>query len=461
MPEPTYRHVNHTGEARDWGRSLRSGLKRSAHSEFEAPDRDPVAIIEEQNSYRIESLVPVRIGRMLESPFAFYRGTAAIMARDLSAELRTGVNVVSCGDAHAANFGFFAAPDRRKIFDLNDFDEAAVGPWEWDVKRLAGSVAVGFRHRGFTDPEATDAARAVVWSYRNTMRELFAMSAAERYYFRVEFDELVAASTGDRTKALKKLGRKAEKKTSERVLEKFTTADVTGEPRIVDQPPILQHLSGVREAQVETALSRYMKTLRPDIATLLSQYRLVDFAVRVVGVGSVGTRCFIALLLDPSGSPLFVQIKEAQPSVLETYGGITPVPIRGLGDRDRKQQGYRVVSGQQVLQAASDPFLGWVRTPNGIDYYLRQFRDMKGSVDLDNVPRLGFHNYGVLCGRLLARAHSQSPGAAAIAGYLGTSETFDNSVARWSLAYADQAEKDYEALRKAVKKGRLPAEYGV
>lgn len=459
--KPEFRFESSTFEARAWGKSLRADTPRSRHGEFEAADRDPVAIIERQNRSRLQDLIPVRIGRMLESPFAFYRGTAAVMAHDLSNEARTGAFVVSCGDAHIANFGFFASPDRRLLFDLNDFDESAPAPWEWDVKRLAGSVTIGYRHNGFSDEQAREATRAAVWSYRSTLRELHEMSALERYYYRVEYEDLEALATGERLEQLRKVSRKARKKNSQRVLHQITTTDQDGTPRIVDQPPILQHFTEMDRTQVDHVIERYMKTLRPDLNLVFSKFHMVDYALRIVGVGSVGTRCVITLMLGPSGIPLFLQLKEAQPSVLETYGRINPMPIRGLGDRDRKLEGYRVVSCQQVLQAASDPFLGWVRTRTGVDYYVRQFRDMKGSVDLESLHQDGFIAYGMLCGRLLARAHGQSPGSAAIVGYLGQSEVFDNAIADWAKQYADQSERDYEALEAAVGNGRLPAERGI
>jgi len=245
------------------------------------------------------------------------------------------------------------------------------------------------------------------------------------------------------------------------VLRQITTTDEDGTPRIVDQPPILQHFTAMDRAEVEHVIERYIHTLRPDLSLIFSKFRMVDYALRIVGVGSVGTRCAIVLMLGPSDFPLFLQFKEAQRSVLQTWGRINPMPIRGLGDRDRRQEGYRVVSCQQVLQAASDPFLGWVRTRTGLDFYVRQFRDMKGSVSLDLLPADAFLSYVILCGRILARAHSQSPGSAAIPGYLGRSESFDGAVTSWAKDYADRSERDFEALEKAVRAGRLPAESGV
>ncbi|MGK2931559.1 MAG: DUF2252 domain-containing protein [Solirubrobacterales bacterium] len=450
-------------EDRARGRALRSEIKRSAHKEFRAAQRDPVWIVEKQNESRLEELVPVRIGRMLQSRFAYYRGTAATMAYDLSKESRTGIHVAICGDAHASNFGLFAAPDRRVLFDLNDFDEAGPGPWEWDVKRLVTSIEVGFRHRGFTQEQARSACLTAARTYRTRLGELTELSATERYFKRAELDQVrtMAADEAGR-KLIAKTVKKASRRTSTQVLGKIVTTTEDGKPRIQDQPPILQHIDHVYPLdQIQEIYDRYKLTLRPDIALLLSRYRIADYAFRVVGVGSVGTRCVILLLSGPMGEPLFLQIKEADKSVLETWGDIPQAPLPGLGSSHVPSNGYRVVSTQLVLQAASDPFLGWIGDVRGVDYYVRQFRDMKGSADLDSLTASQFENYGAICAAVLARAHSQSPGWAAIVGYLGNSDVFDKAVASWSKSYADQTERDLEALEGAVKSGRLPCETGV
>jgi uncharacterized protein (DUF2252 family) len=450
-------------EDRALGKSLRGKIKRSEHSVFTPTDRDPVAIIEKQNETRIQELVPVRIGRMLQSRFAYYRGTAANMAFDMSKESRTEIQVISCGDAHVANFGLFAAPDRRVLIDLNDFDEAGPGPWEWDIKRMAASIEVGYRHRGFTPEQAEAACMAAVRSYRTRLAELTELSATERYFRRAEVGDIQNMAADERgRKLISKTVKKARGRTSEKVLGKIVTTTEDGRPRIQDQPPILQHFEHIMSRdEIRQVYDRYKASLRPDIALLLSGFELVDYAHRVVGVGSVGTRCVIILLIGPQDEPIFIQLKEADKSVLETWGGIRPSPLPGLGDRAAPSNGYRVVSTQQVLQAASDPFLGWIEDVRGVDYYVRQFRDMKGSADLETLTVTQFQNYGAICGALLARAHSQSPGWAAIPGYLGGSDIFDRAVASWSRSYADQAELDFEALEKAVKSGRLPAETGV
>lgn len=450
-------------EARAFGKGLRKNAPRSEQATFTpAATRDPLGIIEEQNTDRLPHLIPVRIGRMLESPFAYYRGTAGPMAADLAEEARSGFLVTGCGDAHISNFGLFGSPDRRILFDMNDFDEAGPCPWEWDVKRMATSVVLACRDSGIGKKDTEAATIASIRSYRETTGRLHAMSAVDRYFIRLEGQTLVeAASTKKGKKMLEKGLAKASRRNSEKVLSKITTDSSGAEPRIVPDPPILQRIDGFEEI-VRGAFERYLTTLPPDRATLLSQFRLVDMALRVVGVGSVGTRCLILLLLGPDGSPLFLQIKEATASVLETYGKIPPRTIQGLGDEDAWMAGYRVVSGQEVLQAASDPFLGW--TPGaqaGRQFYVRQFKDMKGSADLSNMDPEQFMGYGALCGAMLARGHSQSPGSGAIGGYLGNSDRFDKAIAKWSNAYADQMERDFEAFEKAVDRGRFPVEKGV
>lgn len=449
-------------DAFELGRRLRKDVRRSEQGEYTpAVNRDPIAILEQQNEQRIKDLVPVRIGRMLESPFAYYRGAAGPMASDLSSGPWSGYMVIGCGDAHVGNFGLYGAPDRQVVFDLNDFDEAGPSPWEWDLKRMACSIEIGCRNNGISADNTRDAVLASAREYRERMAQLWTRPALDRYYFRVDYELLMNQIKG--TKQRKRLHEgvsRARRRTSDRVLKKITTEGPGGEARIVPQPPILQRVDGYGD-RVRHILDRYSATLRADLALLLSQFTVVDYALRVVGVGSVGTRCFIILLTGPMGAPLFLQLKEAVPSVLETYGGIKNRPLRGLGDQDANMAGYRVVSCQQTLQAASDPFLGWARGDLGFDYYIRQFKDMKGSVDLASLKAKPFKNYGRLCATLLARAHSQSPGAAAIAGYLGKSDSFDKAIANWSREYANQVERDFVELERSVKTGRLPAETGV
>ncbi|MCC5951886.1 MAG: DUF2252 domain-containing protein [Acidimicrobiia bacterium] len=446
------------------GRKRRDQLGRGAHATFACSGRDPVSILEEQHVDRLAGLVPVRIGRMLQSPFAYYRGSAAVMAHDLSSEQVTGHQPMICGDAHILNFGLFASPERRVLFDLNDFDESSLGPWEWDVKRMAASVHIGARDKGLTEVQATEATTQAVAAYRGTMAALCERTVLERYYFQVDTDWLQNVMTSDDQKMLHRSVRKASNRTSQRVLDKITTTSADGQVAIVDQPPIMVHIDELSMEFAEELFDQYRTSVRADVGVLLSQFRLVDSVLRVVGVGSVGTRCFVALLLGPDDEPLFLQIKEAPASVLQTYGGVPAALPPTVPPVPDGHEGHRVVSAQRILQAQSDPFLGWIVSAAGkgmvereVDYYVRQFRDMKGSVQLDALSVSQYADYCGLCGSLLARAHSQSPGAAFIAAYLGTSDKFDRAVASWSVAYADQIEQDYARLQRAVRENRLPA----
>lgn len=445
------------------GAELRRTLRRRAHAELVLPERDIVAVLEEQHTTRLPHLVPVRVGRMMQSPFAYYRGTAAQMAVDLRDAPRTDVRVVADGDAHVANFGLFASPERRLIFDLNDFDEASIAPWEWDVKRLGASIVLAGRDIGMAEDACRDAVVAAVAEYRTSLIKLYEATALERFYYRVEtsqLEELVRNDEG--RKVLVDAERKARKRTSDKVLRSITTTDAAGELRIVDQPPIVQHLGLVGPEAMPGLVRAYRDTVHQDISVLLEQYQLVDGALRIVGVGSVGTRCHILLLVGPAGEPLFLQAKEAQPSVLVTYGGMpmTRAGTRVLAQPTSGREGWRVVTGQRVMQAVSDRFLGWLEH-DGRDYYIRQFRDMKGSVDLATLQPATLHGYARLCGGLLARAHAQSPDGAVVRGYLDKGESFDTAVATWSRRYADQSEKDHATLVEAVRTGRLEAHEGV
>jgi uncharacterized protein (DUF2252 family) len=444
------------------GAELRRTLARRDHARFTPGERDPIAVLEEQHKTRLTHLVPVRVGRMMQSPFAYYRGSAAQMAVDLRGEARTDIRVVADGDAHVANFGLFASPERRLLFDLNDFDEASIAPWEWDVKRLGASVVLAGRDIGMPEDACSSAVVGAVRSYRETMRELYEMSALERFYYRVETEDLEQVAQAESRKVLEQAERKARKRTSDKVLRSITTKDVDGRLRIVDQPPIVEHLHLAADDEIPDLLQAYKDTAAVDIAVLLEQYELVDRALRIVGVGSVGTRCNILLLTGPAGEPLFLQVKEAQPSVLVTYGGM---PQHSPGRRvvaraTTGREGYRVVTGQRVMQAVSDRFLGWFEH-DGRDFFVRQFRDMKGSIDLATLTAPALNGYSRLCGRLLARAHAQSPDGAVIRGYLAKGESFDTAIATWSHLYADQAEQDHAALVAAVASGRLQAAEGV
>ena len=450
-------------DLRQQGRALRSSLPRDAHAELVLPDRDPVGIITAQNETRLADLVAVRIGRMLQSPFAYFRGTAAVMAHDLAGAPVSGPRVVCCGDAHVSNFGLFASPERRLLFDLDDFDEASTAPWEWDVKRLAASIVIAARDLGLSDAVGHDSALVAVAAYRTVLRRLYSVTALERYFFQVETDPLVELAAPDRRGVVTHAAQQARRRTSDRVLAKLVTIDEHGRQLIKTDPPISQRVDYVELDDLQGLFAQYLSTTRPDTALLLSQFTLVDFILRVVGVGSVGTRCYVLLLAGPAGEPLFLQAKEAPPSVLEAYGR---EPIAIPNRNSRLSQGERVVSGQRILQAQSDPFLGWVELWNGddrepVDFYLRQFRDMKGSIELTTLTAAEFQDYARLCAAVLARAHSQSPGGAVIRGYLGRSDQFDRAVARWAVRYADRSERDFDDLQAAVQHGTLPVEYGV
>jgi uncharacterized protein (DUF2252 family) len=439
--------------ARAKGKDLRNRISRSRHASWSKPPdrRDPIAILEEQNATRVTELVAVRMGRMVESPFAYFRGAAAVMASDLSTTQVTGIEVQACGDAHLVNFGLYASPERTLLFDVNDFDETSRAPWEWDVKRLASSATVAARQNGCDDATAAEITRAGVRSYRQRMAMLAEMSPLDVFYAHVDAETALSLSKTASVQVQKQVAR-AKKNTSARVLSQLAVTNADGVPRLADQPPILSH---VRELQnkdlVRTFIDRYRATIRKDVQILLENYRVVDVAVKVVGVGSVGTRCFIALLLDPNGTPLFLQVKEAELSVLERYRMGTPNP----------HHGERVVNGQLIMQAASDVFLGWAISEDGHHYYVRQFKDMKGSVDIASLSPAALVDYLKLCGWTLARAHAQSGCTDEIAGYLGRGEQFDDAITAFANSYADQNEVDYSRLVEAINVGKIPAERGV
>ena len=472
MTRPDYRDAR--AHHRKRGRQLRDTLTRSALADLQLDSsRDPVAIIEQQNATRLRDLVPVRIGRMLQSPFAFYRGTAAVMAADLRNAPTTDLDVVACGDAHLSNFGFYASPERELVFDLDDFDEGGVAPWEWDVRRLTASVYIGGRDAGLSEDTCRDAHAE---SYRHWLARMTELTPTERYFARVD-TSIVARQLGETAqRTVAKAVKKARNRTSEQVLQKLTTTLEDGRMCIADQPPILQHVNHASMEELSELRARYHSTLREDIGFLLSQYTLVDYALRIFGVGSVGTRCYLLAMEGPGGDVLFLQAKEAPPSVLTTYGGRAAV-IPGLGEPDEHShrsdgsehsEGRRVVAAQRIMQASSDPFVGWISGWAGdsaeryrVDYYWRQFRDMKGAIDPATLDAAQYRAYGELCAGILARAHAQSPAATSAVGYLGKSGEFAEATATWSARYADVADADYERLSAAVASGRLPAESGV
>jgi uncharacterized protein (DUF2252 family) len=451
------------------GKAARADAPRSAHGEWEPASerRDPVELLEEQAASRMPELVPLRYGRMLVSPFTFFRGAAYPMAADLADAPRTGLQVQLCGDAHLSNFGGFAAPDRRLVFSVNDFDETLPGPFEWDVKRLVASFAVAGRDRGFNLRQRKSINTAVTRSYREAMRDFASMKNLDLWYARVNVDDLLARVAALATaKQIKRFERNVAKAQSKDSLKAFTklTALVDGEPRITSDPPLIvpideTALSGEPdgpEEYVRGVIRSYRRTLTPDRRRLLDRYHYAHAARKVVGVGSVGTRAWIMLLIGRDESdPLFLQLKEAQPSVLEPFLGRSTYP----------NHGQRVVEGQRLMQAASDIMLGWIRTtdPDGetCDLYVRQLWDAKGSALVDVMEPSALMVYANICGHALAKAHARSGDPIAIAGYLGRSDTFDRALARFAETYADQNEADYRTLREAVAAGSVTAETGV
>jgi uncharacterized protein (DUF2252 family) len=450
------------------GKAARTEIPRESHAVF-APEKrpDPIDFLEEQAKTRVPELVPIRYGRMGVSPFAFYRGAALIMASDLATTPTSGLHAQICGDAHLSNFGMFGSPERHLMFDINDFDETSTGPWEWDVKRLAASVEIGGRDRSFTDAERRAAVLAGVGAYREAMRSFAEMTNLAVWYAHLEMDELLpqikAQTDPKRVKLLEKALAKVKTRDSMQAFTKLTT-EVDGEPRIMSQPPLIVPIREVfadedasaLEESIAAILRSYRRTLETDRRHLLEQFRFIEGARKVVGVGSVGTRAWVALMMGRDDTdPLLLQVKEAEESVLERF----------VGKSAYSNHGQRVVAGQRLMQATSDIFLGWDRVTgvDGIlrDYYFRQFRDWKGSVDIETLRPQGLAIYARLCGWTLARAHARSGDRIAITSYLGRSDVFDRAIAEFSVAYADQNERDYEAMQAAVKKGRLKAEAGL
>jgi len=449
-------------EWRAKGRERRAAVSRSSHAQWAPPaDRpDPVAVLEEQARTRVPDLIPIRYGRMIASPFSYFRGAAAPMAWDLAHTPTTDIRVQACGDAHLLNFGMYAAPDRRLVFDVNDFDETLPAPFEWDVKRLAASFAVAAREHGYKDRDAHIAARLTVRSYRTKMASYAAMRFVDVWYSRIDIDEVNRLFDVLQPKAAVRRRHRdiaqARRRTSQRAFLKMCD-QVPGQYRIRSAPPVIvrfpvEGYPGVLD-ELRGAITQYRQTLEADLREVLRHYYFGDFARKVVGVGSVGTEAFVVLLIgDRADEPLFLQVKEAQESVLAPYAG----------PGEYQHQGERVVMGQRLTQAATDPFLGWT-TGIGTSgttlkhYYVRQLRDMKGSMSVPLMDPLQLDYYGRLCGWALARAHARTGRATMISGYLGMSEKFDHVIADFAVAYADQNEQDYQRLRQAVAAGRVQA----
>jgi uncharacterized protein (DUF2252 family) len=448
------------------GKAERAEVPRSVHGEWVTPSgrRDPVELLEEQAASRVPELVPIRYGRMLVSPFTFYRGAAYLMAADLAGSQRTGLRVQLCGDAHLSNFGAFAAPDRRLVFDVNDFDETLPGPFEWDLKRLVASFAVAGRDLGFPRKERRGVNLAVTRAYREGMRELASMKTFDLWYSRVDAEALLAqfqsAASAKRRKVMEKNLAKTRAKDSLRAFSKLTMA-VDGEPRIVSDPPLIVPVEDLAEGRDVEEFARsvnrgYRRTLQGDRKRLLERFRYVHAARKVVGVGSVGTRAWIMLMVGrDNDDPLFLQLKEAQPSVLEPF----------LGKSQYANHGQRVVEGQRLMQAASDIMLGWHRVTglDGVkrDFYFRQLWDNKGSAIIDGMKPRELAAYADICGQTLARGHARSGDAVTISAYLGSSDALDQALSDFAELYADQNELDYAALSTAVKTGRVKAQTGL
>jgi uncharacterized protein (DUF2252 family) len=450
------------------GKAARAEVPRSSHAAFDPPpDRpDPIALLEEQGRSRVPELVPVRYGRMMVSPFTYYRGAALPMASDLATTPVSGLAVQACGDAHLSNFGIFGSAERRLVFDINDFDETLPGPWEWDVKRLAASLEVAARGNGFPEKQRREIVAATVTRYRQAMRDFAGMNNLGVWYAHADVEEARAELNSEmkarQRKAFDAGMAKARARDSMQAVAKLTQV-VDGRPRIISDPPLLVPIGELLpkeadraslRAQLADLIAKYRRTLETDRRYLLEQFEFCDMAHKVVGVGSVGTRCWIILMLGRDDSdPLFLQAKEAQPSVLSRFVGASKYP----------NQGQRVVAGQRLMQATSDIFLGWQRVEGGLDggtrdFYIRQLRDWKFSLDIESMIPRGMRMYGELCGWTLARAHARSGDRIAIASYLGSSDVFDRAITEFAAAYADQNERDHRALVDAVAAGRITAE---
>jgi uncharacterized protein (DUF2252 family) len=433
------------------GKERRIAVPRSRHAVWDPPidRRDPIEVLIESNRGRVEELVPLRYSRMSVSPFTFLRGSAQVMAFDLASGPSTDLEVRLCGDAHLSNFGAFASPERHMVFDLNDFDEASPGPFEWDVKRLAASVVVAGRDNGFGGAVTRRAAVRAVDTYRDWMQRYADMTHLEVWYARIEMQDLLDTMRPSERKVESRLVEKAQSKDHVKALNKLTSV-VEGRRQIIDDPPIIEHAAFGIAGQVERVVNLvadYRSSLTVDRQELLDRYRFVDFARKVVGVGSVGTRCWIALFQGPNGGPLFLQVKEARQSVVSIARGTRPAA----------HFGKRVVEGQRMLQATSDILLGWgTDRVDGVHYYFRQLWDAKWSADVTTMEPSAFAQYAGQCGWALARAHARTGDSVEISGYIGTSERFGEVIADWAEAYADQTERDHAALLAAIERGVLP-----
>src|SRR6266567_8714123 len=444
------------------GKALRAKAPRTSHGEWtSASDRpDPISLLEESNRTRVQELVPIRYGRMSLSPFAFLRGSAGVMASDLANTPVSGIKVQLCGDAHVSNFGFFATPERNLVFDVNDFDETLPGPWEWDLKRLAASIVVAGRQNGYTALENSQSAISSIQQYHTLMQQMASMCALDVWYQHIDIGEIMGLVKRKEQERLQKQVGKAKRQTNLGAFPKIAEK-VNGHYRIKDEPPLIVHVvdqGDVEKTQeyehewIKNYFAAYIETLPDNRKVLLSKYHFVDLARKVVGVGSVGTRTWVGLFMagGDGDDPLFLQIKEADASVLEPYWGKSVYA----------NHGERVVQGQRLMQEASDLFLGWTHGEQ-VDLYVRQLRDMKLSEDITTMTKSEFDQYAQWCAMALARSHARCGDPAQISGYLGNSDLFDQAIALFAEAYADQTERDYTALVTAIKEGRIKAEVDV
>jgi uncharacterized protein (DUF2252 family) len=439
-------------ERRKAGKARRAEAPRSSHARWEPPPErpDPISILEEQGRTRIPELLPIRYGRMAASPFGFLRGSPAVMASDLASMPTPGIQVQACGDAHLMNFGVWATPERHLVFEVNDFDETLPAPFDWDVKRLAASVHVAAREDGFSESDCATATQAASSAYRAKMAALAGTDHLQQWYERIDVDRVLELLHGTERREAEQFIRKARRHTHLGALEKLTEV-IDGRRCFIENPPLIERMSEQEWVfHTGAAYHEYVRSLPEDRRVLLRRYEFVDAARKVVGVGSVGTDTRAVLLLgDDEADPLFLQLKEAQPSILEPHTARCAY----------RHQGRRVVCGQRLMQAASDIFLGWMRS-GGRHYYVRQLRDMKGSAELEAFNPQGLAEYAALCGAELARAHARGGDASAISGYLGRADTFDRALTKFAAAYADQTEADHAALLAAVKSARLVAADG-
>jgi uncharacterized protein (DUF2252 family) len=445
---PEVNHVS-VAERYELGRKRQKEVPLAAHAEWKPPaERDMLGLIEASNHGRVASLIPIRHERMIASPFTFYRGAPAVMSYDLAHTPTSQINAQLCGDCHISNFGMYASPERRLVFDLNDFDETLPGPFEWDLKRTVASIVIAAQNAGLTEKDARKAVLGAVRTYREKMQELAHRSYLETWYSRIEADVFMSMVKKKHVKTAETQLARVQGKNRLKAFAKLTEL-VDGERRIIHDPPLIYRLDkneeGVREA-VRELFTAYYESLEESRKRLLSRYRFVDVAHKVVGVGSVGTRCFIALFVGiDDGDPLFLQVKQARTSLLEPY----------LGRSAYEHSGLRVVTGQKLMQATTDIFLGYGQIGEHT-YFIRQLYDMKGSVDLAQIPAPYLRRYAELCGAVLARAHARSGDAAQIAGYLGQTDTFDQAMLGFALRYAGQNEADWKLFKQAAKHGRVP-----